>query len=80
MSTMVPTEVLRRAFADSRLTPGEVARRMGWLRPDSQRVRRYLGLSPQWYQGSPYQARTTSYHTAVELVRAMGLDPVDYGL
>jgi len=75
----VPTDVLQRAFADSGLSKSEVARRMGWIveRPDARRVSARLGLIPH----SPGRRSTRAdYETAVNLIHAMGLDPVDYGL
>ena len=79
---------LREAFlvrrAEEGLTPGEVARRMGWyhvgtgrgagqVRADSQRVRRQLGLA----QHSGDVRQYTAYARAVQLCCAIGADPLE---
>lgn len=73
------TEHLRRCP----LTYSQIARGMGWmkpkdgrLKPDSQRVRRTLGLVP-WSTGR-YQQRVNR-DTALKLAAVMGLDPIDIG-
>lgn len=78
----IPVEVIQRAFADSGLSQNEVARRMGWVRsptPNTDRVRRALGIKPT--SGSrPKKQTSVTYERALELIDAMGLEPVDYGL
>jgi hypothetical protein len=64
----VPTEPLIQAMIDARLSNNELARRLGWLTPDGCRVRRML--APE---------KTTSYSRAVEIIKLIGADPVDYG-
>lgn len=73
----VPVEVLQRALEDSGLSVCEVARRMGWVSPNSARVSRALGLTEG--RGRSLQVKTR-YKRAVELLEAMDQDPTDYGL
>lgn len=88
---LVEVAPLREAFlryqAEEGLSPGEVARRMGWtyvgtgrysgqVRADSQRVRRQLGLA--WHRGDVRQH--IAYVRAEELCCAIGADPLECGL
>lgn len=86
---MVPVAPFREAFEASGLTLTVVAENAGWLRSngqkmtaDTSRVARRLGLKPA--PSGPASCRR-SYLTenlelgvAVVLVRAMGMDPVDF--
>jgi hypothetical protein len=85
----VEVALLREAFLRSGLTAGDVARVLGWRaagsqrgRADSQRVKRYLGITP--YPGTrgypPRLRERFSYEMAVKLAEAIGVDPVDVGL
>lgn len=85
---LVLNEGLREAFILSGLSPGEVARRLGWWRtekgrrvPDGTRVLRVLGVrtvAGKRERGRRY--RRVAYWTAERLARAIGVDPVDVGL
>jgi len=78
----VPVEPLRRAFEESGLTAYELAIRLGWVQPDTSRVRRALGLRND-HNGRgtvPRLRQTTSYERAAEIAHALGIDPVDVGL
>jgi hypothetical protein len=89
----IPNDQLREAFLRSRLTPTELAVRLGWERkasgravlvPDSGSVTAVLGLrSMTTYQGGKrrtYKNRTVTASRAHEIGDALHLDPVDYGL
>ena len=76
--------VMQRAFRESGLTPTELARRLGWMQSgdsrfgDGYRVSRTLGLKKQ--TKPPRYSRYVRYDTAVRMIRAMGFDPIDWGL
>jgi len=78
----VPLEPLRDAFLRSGVSASELARRLGWVRPDSERVRRSLGLKlDQNSRGYPPRLReTTSYERALAIADALGIDPSDVDL
>lgn len=83
----IPTEVLRRAFDDSGLTAVQLAHALGWYRRqkgyvsvDGQRVRRALGLIPTKQRNGRTVVASMHHERAARFLRAMGLDPVDYGL
>jgi hypothetical protein len=87
----VAVDVLQAALVDSGLTLVEVARQLGWTRRragatngetdvDLTRVARRLGLKPWTSRGKTYVQKTVPYEAAVELIRAMDVDPVDYGI
>jgi hypothetical protein len=75
----VPAAVLEEAFHESGLSHSELARRLAWTHPDTQRVKRALGTKRDPRTKSEVRL-AVRYETAVKLIRAMGLDPVDYGL
>jgi hypothetical protein len=84
----VPNAPLREAFERMDLSLPELACRLGWERQahrsrtkvgDTSRVRRALGYAPSAGTRS-YNQEFIKYDTAVQIVRAMGLDPVDYGI
>lgn len=76
----VPVGVIQQAFDDSVISVGELARRMDWVRvsPDVRRAKRALGRTQSGGNRPPQKSVT--YKRAVELIDAMGLEPVDYGL
>lgn len=76
----VPVETIQKALADSGLSVNEVARRLGWYRtiPHTVKVRRALGIVKSG--GSGVKQEAVTYNRAVQLIDAMGLDPVEYGL
>ncbi len=81
----MPNRALREwRVAHCGLTPTELARAVGWFdgrgKPDSQRVRRSLGLASTMTKGVRYWRELISYNNAVALARAMGADPVDFDL
>lgn len=77
----MPVETLQRALDDSGLTASQLAARLGWYSANASRVRRQLGLKPhQKTGGQRVPQRRVPYSRAVEIVRALDLDPVDYGL
>ena len=78
----VPVAPLREAFLRSDVTASELARRLGWVRPDSSRVGRQLGLlqSCDGRTRQPYIRETTTYERALEICAALGIDPVDVDL
>jgi hypothetical protein len=81
----VPNELLRERFLASGMTPSEVAIAAGWEsrgRPDSSRVAVALGLRPStggrgFHRGI---CKKLEEDTALELGRALGLDPFEIGL
>lgn len=66
---------IREAFERSGLTLTEVARRLGWTRPDQPRIGRALG----YHRDHGRLRQQVTYETAVQLCRAIGIDPVDVG-
>jgi hypothetical protein len=74
MQEMVPVGRLREAFEASDVSASELARRLGWFKPDSGRVRRALFGLPSRPGGF------VRAETAGALAEALGLDPVDVGL
>jgi len=78
----VPTDLIRSVFEQSGVSASELARRLGWLRPDSARVSRQLGITfDRNGHGSPIRNRgTMSYERAIEICEALGIDPVDVDL
>lgn len=81
----VPVEPLAAAYLASGLPLLEVCRRLGWRNPHQRTtaLRRALGLAPIW---SPHTractvwAKHIGYDQAVQIARALGIDPVDVGL
>ena len=78
----VSTDRIREAFERSGVSASELALRLGWLRPDSARVSRQLGIAfDRNGHGSPIRNRgMMSYERALEICEALGIDPVDVGL
>lgn len=88
MASEVSVDVLVRAFEDSGMGTGDVARALGLKRryvkngrtywvTDHTPVRRLLGRHPD---GKGRLQKGTSYHKALRFIVACGHDPVDYGL
>lgn len=72
---------LQQAFLASGRNASEVARELGWTRPDGNRVKRVLGLS-NYSQGRGRRRRrreSCSYEMYVEVARAIGVEPADLG-
>lgn len=84
MAELVDVRLLREAFIDSGLSAREVAERMGWEtkpRPDGERVKQNLGLTKERQKTGPRNYRKrTEYERALQLARAIGVDPHDVGL
>lgn len=81
----VPVEQLRdalqKAVERGETTYSEVARRMGWMKPDGFRVRRAVGIAKSYARRSGRQQQEfMSYDLAMALAEAIGVDPVDVGL
>ncbi len=78
----VPIDALKKAFERSGMTKVELATKMGWMRPNIDRVNRTLGYRPDSNtRGVRRQPRTyVSYAMAVRLCDALGADPVDVGV
>lgn len=78
----VPVAPLREAFLRSDMTAGDLARALGWMKADHQRVARQLGLQHDTNgHGSPTRSRgTMSYNRAVQIAEALGIDPTEVGL
>ncbi len=81
----VPRKPITDAFRRSGLTPQEVAARAGYWRMvegrrrgDGTTVLRSLGLRKEGEHQR--EGDTLRYETAVRLVRAMNLDPHEYGV
>lgn len=77
-------EAVVRVVGRGEVSWGEIARRMGWVngRADTPRVKKTLGLVPTPNgHGYPPSIRVlVGVDTAVRLLDAVGLDPVDVGL
>lgn len=93
MSALTPVGPIRDAFlrlaSRNEVTAWDLAYRLGWERvstssgrrvPDVDRVRQSLGLVKQPSRGQNYVRQSIREQTAVAIVEAMGLDPVDVGL
>jgi hypothetical protein len=78
----VPVGPIRDAFLRSGVSASELARRLGWTRPDSLRVHRQLGMHLDTNgHGVPVRHReTTSMGRAFEILEALGIDPADVDL
>lgn len=87
----VQTAALRDAFKRSGKTYTEACRALGWERrqgaagrcqAETTRFKRAIGLVPQGTRrGRPGKASTTiNYDLAVDIIRALDFDPVDFGL
>jgi hypothetical protein len=87
---LVPVELMRQALQDTDLPRDRVALNLGWYydkgrtEGDVRRLERALGNAPHTKRigmtTREYWPRTVEYPTAVRMVEAMGLDPLDYGL
>jgi hypothetical protein len=80
MSTRVDVAPLREAFERSGLSATDVALRMGWLKPDCNRVTKALGITP-YHMGhgfKPKHREHLRWDTAERLAQAIGMDPVDW--
>jgi hypothetical protein len=75
----VPVAPLREAFLRSGVTAYELARRLGWTKPDPDRVEKQLGLrrDTNGHGSSTTLRGTTSQARALEIIRALDIDPVD---
>jgi hypothetical protein len=73
---------LQEAFRRTGMTKCELAHRLGWMRPNVDKVNRYLGFRPDsGSRGVRKEPRQRlSYEVALELADAMDVDPVDVGL
>lgn len=76
----VETSVLKDAFEKSGLSLAELARRLQWYHPDTQRVKRTLGINPELTRGCHIYRKAVRYDTALRIIRALDADPIDYGL
>ncbi len=84
----VPTASLQRAFSASGMTASTATRNLGWVRstsgragqPDTSRFKRAIGLKPHQRNGRVWYTQYVGYDFAVEVIRALYLDPVDYDL
>jgi hypothetical protein len=72
---------LRDAFERSGMSTTELAARLGWVKPDSNRVTKALGITP-YHLGNGHKGLRghIGHRMATELARAMDVDPVDVGL
>ncbi len=86
MEDRIPVEPIREAFQRSGLTLSELAKEAGLTardkgkpKADTSRAARMLGLKAQKSgDGFHYINQFMRYENALRLVRAMGLDPVDF--
>jgi hypothetical protein len=76
----VDVTLLREAFERSGLSMAEVARRLNWSKPDAYRVGRALGIYTRHSTGPSKKQEFMSYEHALELARALNLDPHDVDL
>jgi hypothetical protein len=74
----VPTEALRVAFERSGISKGELAKRLGWMRPNIDKVNRALGLREDTGKSVRRKRNKATYRLASEIVDALPeVDPVD---
>lgn len=79
----VPVKPFRDYFLALGISQCELARRMGWMRPNIDKVRRTLGLRPDSNSRDGVRAeprKLVTYRTAERLMVAMNADPIDVGL
>lgn len=80
----VPTEKLRRAFERSGVSKSELAKRMGYVRPNIDRLNRALGYRPDSNSRPPGVRKECrqflSYDLAARLCEALQADPRECGL
>jgi hypothetical protein len=84
---LIETAIVRKAFEDSGVSARDLAIRLGWYEagrpyPDSQRVRRRLGLADYLHRddGTFRPSRSMQERTAIAILDALGMAPVDVGL
>ena len=86
LNVVTPTEVdtatIRSMFERSGVTKGELAERMGWMRPNIDKVNRALGFRPDTsHRGRRAKPRTRmTYDLAVRICEALNASPVDTGI
>jgi hypothetical protein len=76
----VAVDPIREAFERSGVSADEVARQLGWMRPDGTRVRRQLGLITTYDGRGRRVQQTIGRERALEIAEVLGVDPVDVGL
>ena len=80
----IPVDRMRHAWEVSEVSLSELARRLGYMRsngkPDTSPVRRSLGMHAEYKNGRKYYQQTVSYEKAADIIIALGLDPIDYGV
>jgi hypothetical protein len=87
---LIPNEIIRKAVKRSGISTAEIAWRLGWVEParrgcayiraDGNRVKRRLGMNPYIDRhGSRYSAMMQE-RTALKILEAIGIDPVDIDL
>lgn len=78
----VPNKELREAFLRSGLNVNDVARFCGRFKkngmPETTGINRALGLVPQVSKGRTYYNTHIQDETALKIIRALNLDPVDF--
>lgn len=81
---LVPNKEIREAFIRSGLNVNDVANFCGWLKndgmPDTTRVGRMLGLVEATNKrgGGKYFQNQMAESSALQIIEAIGLDPVDF--
>lgn len=79
-SARIPVDALREAFDRSGKSASSVAREMGWIRGDSSRLLRSLGINEYTNgAGRVHRNTTVDLEEALRIADILGLDPVDIG-
>lgn len=80
--TEIDTVKVREAFERSGVTKGELAERLGWTRPNIDKVNRALGFRPDTSHGRVRAKQRTrmTYELASKICEAINASPVDIGI
>lgn len=80
----IPTARVRAAFERSGVPKNVLAERLGWTRPNIDKLNRALGYRPDSNSRPPYVRKevrqTMSYELAVRICEAINASPFDVGV
>lgn len=79
-----PREAVLAEIETGRETWSTLCYRIGWTEKDGRaqvsRLKRRLGAAPFQLRGEDHISRSVTHETAVAIVEALDLDPVDFGI
>lgn len=80
----IPTANVRAAFERSGVSKTELAERLGWMRPNIDKLNRALGYRPDSNSRPPYVRKEVrqrmSYDLAARICEALNASPHDVGI